>query len=222
MRNILWGNNQMADKWSFLTTLISAGSGLGGVWLGGWLTSARESKKESDRIARETSYLAILVAAHLDRFIHGCVDVAFDDGTREGRPAGEDGTYATTVIPPTFSPLDLNVDWKILPSELMYEILNLPYKTERLNDYISSVGEYDYPPDYGEFFWARQHGYAVLGLEVCSIKNRLIEYAKLPIEAEEDSLTPGHKLKEQRDKFQLMRDEYNKRAANLAPTLQNL
>src|SRR3546814_9621353 len=112
--------------WNVGPSLISAASGLCGVWLGGQLTSKREAGREKDRERRESSYLAILVVAHLDRFVDGCVQVSFDDGTSEGRPAGKDGVYCeATVPPPSFDPLNLSVDWKVLPADLMYGILNL-------------------------------------------------------------------------------------------------
>jgi hypothetical protein len=83
----------MAFDWNFFPSLISAASGFGGVWLGGRLTWKREALRENDRVKKESGYLAILVVAHLDRFVNGCVQVSFDDGTSEGRPAGKDGVY---------------------------------------------------------------------------------------------------------------------------------
>src|SRR3546814_17923200 len=80
-----------------MPSLVSAVSGLCGVWLGGQLTFKREARREADRIKRESNYLVILVVAHLDRFIDGCVQVSFDNGMSEGRPAGEDGVCADTV-----------------------------------------------------------------------------------------------------------------------------
>jgi purine-cytosine permease-like protein len=46
--------------WTFLPSIISAASGLGGVLLGGYLTWKREAARESDRIKKESSYLSIL------------------------------------------------------------------------------------------------------------------------------------------------------------------
>jgi hypothetical protein len=125
-------------------------------------------------------YLAIFVVAHLDRFADKCLHVAHDDGTEDGRPAASNGCHEVTVAPPTFDPLVFEVNWKALPAGLMYDILGLPHRVEQLHHHISGVGEYDDPPEYAEFFWARQHGYAVLGLEVSAIAQRLREYAELP------------------------------------------
>jgi hypothetical protein len=203
----------MAVDWSFLPSLISAGSGLSGVWLGGWLTNRRDATKERDRNKKESSYLAILVLAHLDRFVNGCVQVALDDGTSEGRPAGRDEVYhEVTAQAPTFDPLALNVDWKVLPADLMYGILNLPYKAEQLVNHLAGVGEFDDPPEYTEFFWARQHGYSLLGLEVSAIARHLREYANLPNEKPiEGEWNRDDLLKEQRDKIERKRAEYQAR-----------
>lgn len=175
----------MDFDWSFLlknvTAIIPAASGLIGVYMGSTLASRREEAREKAQSKRETNYLAILVVSHLDRLVNRCVDVVGDDGTSYGQPAGKGGNYQATVAAPTFDPLSLGVEWKILPSDLMYRILSLPYAMEMLNQRISNTGEFDMPPDYSEFFWARQHGYAELGLQVAGLAYELRLYAGLPV-----------------------------------------
>ena len=172
----------MADEWSIVQSLITAGAGLSGVFLGGYMTTRREDKRELLRIEKESGYLAILVVAHLDKLATKCLHVSLDDGTSEGRPAGQDGeTCESTTETPTFDPLALGVDWKVLPPTLMYEILNLPYRIEQLNNHIAGSWEYDDPPEYIEFFWARRFGYAELGLAVSELAMQLRKHAKLPI-----------------------------------------
>ena len=193
----------MAFDWNFIPILITAASGLGGVWLGGHLTSKREAVREADRVKREASYLAVLVVAHLDRFVNGCVEVSFDDGTDEGQPAGHDGVYhKRTVTAPTFDPLELKVDWKVLPAKLMYGVLNLPYRTEQLEIQIERASVYDVPPDFLSMFQTRQRGYAQLGLEVSALVQKLREHAGLPLDA--PAVNTRHRddtLREQIDKI---------------------
>lgn len=132
-----------------LNAIISAVSGLTGVGIGALLTHLRELRTENIKDKRDTSYLAILVVPHLDRFANGCMSVAFDDGTSEGRPAGEDGVYhRTTVRPPEFKPLDIKVEWRVLPRELMYDILEIPARQEHMENQLSGVMEFDDPPEY--------------------------------------------------------------------------
>lgn len=167
--------------WGFLPSIVSAVSGLGGVWLGAELTSRRELRREKDLYAKDVTYLAIIVSAHLQRFVDGCVSVVDDDGTSYGQPAGEGGYHESTVATPTFEPLTLAVNWKVLPSRLMDEIMSLPYHIESPNRHIAGVGEFDGPPDFSEYFWERRHGYAALGLQVSTLTDRLREHAGLDV-----------------------------------------
>lgn len=202
----------MELDWNFLPSLISAASGLSGVWLGGRLTSSREAKRERERLEKDASYLAILVVAHLDRFANGCLYVALDDGTSEGRPAGDNDFHRATVQPPVFDPLELKVEWKALPADLMYGILNLPYRAEQLASHVSGVWEFDDPPDFTETFWTRQYGYAVLGLEVSELALQLRQYAGLPIKpAKAGDWSRDDALREQRDKIAGEREAYERR-----------
>jgi hypothetical protein len=192
----------MAFEWSLVQSTISAITGLGGVWLGGQLTSRREEARESERNMKDAAYLAILVVAHLNRFANRCLQVALDDGTEEGRSAGNGGCYEPTVVPPVFDPLTLEVNWRALPAELMYEVLSLPQSTAELERHIGSALEFDGPPDYSEFFWTRQRGYAVLGLQVSELATRLFAHAGLPATAHHPTIrSRDDLLLAQRDKI---------------------
>lgn len=198
-----------------ISSVISAVAGLGGVALGAHLTGLREATREKERLQRESRYLVALIVAHLDRFATGCLAVAFDDGTSEGRPASEDGTeYEPTVELPTFDPLVLGVEWKVLPPELMFGILNLPGRLDRLRVRIAAAAEYDEPPLYREFFWTRRDGFAALGLEVSDLVRRLRLHAGAPVDAyEEGESSPEVLLQEQRDKVKQERADYEARIA---------
>jgi hypothetical protein len=201
----------MPLDWNVIPTLIPALSGLGGVWLGGSLISKRERMKEVALLEKETSYLAILVVSHLDRFVDSCVAVVGDDGTSYGQPAGEGGIYQTTVKTPDFDPLTLSVNWKSLPSNLMYEILSLPYQIETLNRTISNAGDYDDPPEYASFFWERQHGYAAMGLEFVRIAKLLRQHANLPpLQSINGEWSRDKFLSDQKIRFEKMRDDHQR------------
>jgi hypothetical protein len=202
----------MPIEWSLIQSAITAAAGLGGVWLGGRLTWKREEARDRERNNKEMSYLAILVVAHLDRFANACLYVALDDGTEEGLPAGTGGYCAPTVTPPTFDPLAFDVNWKALPAHLMYDILGMPYRIEQLHHHLQGTWEFDDPPDYGEFFWARQYGYADLGLEVSELARLLREHAALPVAPRvPGSWNRDDQLREQRAKIAGERDAYNAR-----------
>lgn len=163
---------------------------IGGAVVGGILSIAAtyisqlcqqkaKEKKRKENLEKEGHYLAILVRAYLNQFVNACTDIAFDDGTIDGQPA-HDGIHTPTTNPPKFDPLSLKVNWKILPADLMADILDLPYKTKQLEEKLRYTAECDGPPDYSLFFTERRYSYAALGLEVSSIIRRLQEFANLP------------------------------------------
>lgn len=163
---------------------------------------------------KEADYLAIIVVSHLDRYVNGCLNVANDDGTDEGRPAGSDGMACSTTKPPILEPLDIEVEWKSLPRDLMYSVLRIPDKQKSLSHWLSEVKKLDDPPDFGDYFWSRRYGYAELGLEVLEVTKRLRKHAGMSIEES----APGEwsrdlAFREIMDKVSEERSEYKNRVA---------
>lgn len=163
-----------------VSAIISALSGLAGVGIGAFLTHLREQHNAKIKDERDCSYLAILVSSHLDRFANGCWGCALDDGTAYGEPAGGDGRYQTTAAAPQFNPLEIEVEWKVLPRHLMHDILQIPDKCEHINNRLAGIADYGDPYDQGEYFWVRQRDYAALGLHTSAVAKRLREHAGLP------------------------------------------
>lgn len=171
-----------------IAAVISAGAGIVGVILGNSFVAIKEWVVNRKRDERDSAYLAILVVSHLDRFANGCLHVALDDGTCEGRPAGNNGEYhQTTVKPPEFLPLNIKVEWKVLPKDLLYDIFQIPDKREHIENRIAGIWMFDDPSDCGEFFWARQRDYAELGLHVSAVAKKLRKHAEMAI----DESSPG-------------------------------
>ncbi len=197
-----------------LTTLLSlapAVFGLLGVWLGAYMTTKHEERKEDRRLARESAYLATLVVAHLDRLVDDCLKVAFDDGTYHGVPAGDDGLCKETTTPdPKFSPLELAVDWKALPVELMFDVLNLPYKIGQAEVLIRAIAEHDWPPEYKETLLARQYEYAGIGLDASALAGKLRRHVGLPFPTENPLMREAGQTREQMLEQQLERIANNK------------
>lgn len=174
----------MADiNWmTVVNSLISATAGLGGVGLGAYLTHQREQAKEDTSIGRELSYLAILVSAQLDNLVEVCIAIAADDGSDEyGAPSTDYGEYRPTTSAPEFDPSSLDLNWKIVPLEVMDEVLLLPTRLRRTHRAAYASGwEQEDAPDYSEGFYLRQKSYAELGLYVFSLARRLRKAAGLP------------------------------------------
>ncbi|MDR7331725.1 hypothetical protein [Roseateles asaccharophilus] len=170
-------------EWTqLMQPLLTGGAALFGVWFAGSLTEGRERRREDARIQTERTYLAILVASHLDRLANACLSIALDDGRDEyGAPAGPRGEHAPTTKDPAFAPLDFEVEWKALPQSLMLSVLRLPMEIERLGARVAAAHESHWdPPDHIEFFHLRQRGYAELGLKVGALARELEALVGIP------------------------------------------
>jgi hypothetical protein len=198
-----------------IAAIISAGAGIAGVILGNSFVAIKEYFVNRIKDEKDSSYLAILVVSHLDRFANGCMHVAFDDGTSEGRPASNNAEYhQTTLMPPEFKPLDIEVEWKVLPKDLMYDILQIPDKREHIENRHAGIWEFDDAPDHGEFFWARRRDYAELGLHVSAVSKRLRKYAGMQIEeGPPGEWNRGVAMQEIIDKVDAERAAYENRVA---------
>ena len=151
-----------------------------GVIIGAVLSTAKDWWFHNRSQKKEIEFLAIQVVFLLDRFISWCIDVTRDDGLSHGS-RDKEGCKAPQVDHPTFNPMSLDVNWKSLPSNLMYEILNFPLLIQKSNDYIDAVMEYEAgPPDYEEFFNARAAEFAELGLKALSLAKTLRKRSRLP------------------------------------------
>lgn len=167
-----------------ISAIISATAGIVGVILGNSFVAIKEWLHSRSRRKKDTAYLAIIVVSHLDRFANGCLHVALDDGTIYGSPAGGNGQeYAPTTKLPEFRPLDIDVEWKVLPQDLMYSILRLPDHAEQIQNKLAGIAEFDDDfPDHTEYFWTRRRDFADLALQVSSLIRRLRAYAGMPLE----------------------------------------
>lgn len=167
-----------------ISAIISASAGLLGVVLGNSYVAVKEYVVGRRTRKEGTLYLGILVVSHLERFANGCVQVAQDDGTERGRPAGSDGVqHVTTTSQPEFLPLSVTVDWKLLPAGLLYPILRLPDDQESLRTWLSGICEYDDDyPEHTEYFWVRRKGYAELGLRAEELVRKLRSHCGMPME----------------------------------------
>lgn len=160
--------------------------GLVGVLLGAFLTVAKEWWFQRRRDRKDAEYLAIQVSCSLERYVGGCAGVVGDDGLSEGQP-DRDGFSRARVSVPKFEPELLNVEWKCLPSNLMYEVLDFPNKAEAARQSVAAVLEYSAtPPDFAEWFEERQYHYATLGIDASRLAAKLREHVGIPAPSERD------------------------------------
>ena len=154
--------------------------GLVGVALGALLTVAKEWWFQSRKNRKDAEYLSIQVSCELERYVARCAEVVGDDGLYQGQP-DENGYHTIQVEPPKFEPKSFNVEWKSLPANLMYEILDFPYNAEVAGQSVSAAFEHAAtPPDFSEGFEERQLQYATLGIAASQLAAKLRNYVALP------------------------------------------
>lgn len=160
--------------------MIEAIFGLVGVVVGSFLAIAKDGFASWKQRRREGSYAAIRLVCILHEYADKCVDVVQDDGTSHGQPAGrtDDGEeyYVAQVRQPASPEYPDDIAWRSLPEGLMHQVLGLPNKARTTDRYIDGQSEYTAtPPDYSEFFEARQEGYAKLGYDALCLAEQLSE-----------------------------------------------
>jgi hypothetical protein len=159
------------DKYVF--TLI-------GVCLGALLTIGRELYAEKRSNKKDAEYLAIRLICLFDTFMENCASVVGDDGLFHGQ-TDEQGCSRIQVLVPELNIHIDDVNWKALPSELMYDILSFPNLVSDANRLIDSTFEFSAsPPDFSEGFEERQNQYSILGIKASIISDKLRSKYKIP------------------------------------------
>lgn len=184
----------------------SAIFGLVGVALGAVLSVAKEWWFQRNRNRKDAEYLSIQVSCALERYAAHCASVVADDGLYHGQ-RDKDGYSRIQVSPPTFEPESLKVEWKSLPTNLMYEVLDFPYKAEVAGQRVDSAFEYAAtPPDFDEGFEERQFQYATLGIAASKLAAKLRQHIGLPARSAGD-WDPVRYMEEQKSAIELRRME---------------
>lgn len=166
---------QTTQTWKFIQTITPAIIGFAGVCVGAGITVLREFIVGRRKSKSDGAYLAAIVGGALDSFISGCSDVVGDNGQVD-----TEGFSHPRATHPEFDPLKLDVEWRSIPPDLLFDIQDLPYQLLFAEGTISAACEYAaMPPDYEEFFEERQFQFARLGLHCISIAERLRAHAKL-------------------------------------------
>lgn len=160
----------------------SAVFGLIGVVIGSFLTIAKELWFQHQRFKKDATFLSIKVSCELLKFAGSCASVAGDHGEEDDK-----GYWIARTSTPDFKPEAFDVEWKALPSGLMFEVLDLPFLIEQADEEIADVYEHAAsPPDYAEWYEERQLQYATLGLLALKLAQRLRAHTGLPLNNEDD------------------------------------
>ena len=167
--------------------------GLVGVVVGSILTLAKDLLNLYLNRKERAKYLAIRVTFQLESFVDECIEVARDDGRVMG--PDEQGCIQLYTSPASISFESLDVDWKSLPIDLMYKILNLPSNIKNAEERISGVADFGSgPPMYEEETEERRLQHVKLGLVADDLSKELRIKYNLP-ERERDLKKILKKLK---------------------------
>ena len=170
----------------------SAIFGLIGVVLGSVLTGIKEWWFKRLTRKKESEYLAIRIVCMLERYVNGCEMVIGDDGLNYGQ-RDRNGCRVIQVSTPKFEPESVEVEWKSLPADLMYEVLNFSIEIEVANIIVNTAFEYvASPPDYEEGFKTRQYQYAQLRTRASNLASKLREHASLMERPSGDLISEVH------------------------------
>ncbi len=163
----------MPSEW---TVLISAV--VGGViaafatGLKDWINAWYERRKRR-------AYLATRLVCELEIFIDKCADVVTDPGDWRKISEGQIGKYAANEQP-KFTPLDLDVDWLSVDSEIMHDTLHLPNKIRLTEERLENLwNEHADWPNNDDFFETREYEFAKLALSAQEILKRVRRSASI-------------------------------------------
>lgn len=163
-----------ASLWpQIITAVSSAGAALCGVYLAHYFTRRREERAAAVKLVSERLFIATELVFLLEQFAQESAAVATDGGYEN-----QNGLTVPAKKYPVLNISAITGDWRVLPAKLMYRIRELPVMQGEAD---RTVNEAELiPPDYDEFFEARQYQYTRLGLKALIQARRLRRLVGLP------------------------------------------
>ncbi|HFF6216705.1 hypothetical protein [Stenotrophomonas maltophilia] len=196
---------ESTQTWKFIQTITPALIGFAGVCVGAGITALREYLVGKRKSKSDGAYLAAIVGGALDTLISGCSDVVGDSGQVDS-----EGYSHPRTEHPQFDPLKLDVEWRTIPPDLLFDIQDLPYQLLFAEGAIGAASEYAAtPPDYEEFFEERQYQFARIGLHCIDIADRLRAHAKLTARSKAYQWDPKEYFQQKIDKIEAQRAKPN-------------
>lgn len=163
-------------------TLVGTALGAGLVWIGEWAKSYYKRKENA-------YYLAVRLIPVLEQFLDGCYEVAYDNGTAEGQPAGysKEGQFSYYVAQadvPSFN-LPNDVDWQSIDKKLVEAIMAIPTEMHRIEKRLGNDPDLWYG-DQSEGIYARQVEYSKFSIKIDDILKSVKKIAKQKIILDEN------------------------------------
>lgn len=198
----------MADPtniYDVLKQLVQAAGAVGLVFLGSWVTTRSERRRETEKLKRDQGYALALLIAKLEQVALRCLEVANDTG----EPDPDSGQMFYGVCAPEIDLFDEGLDLSKLPAEKLLELLELSHEKVRIERLIEGYREHDDWDELRDTLWVRREAYASLGRQVLRLAHGLRELGGLPRGAGEGQWSLDRDLehsdalvKEERRKFE--------------------
>ena len=154
--------------------------GLAGVILGSALTIFKDIWLNNKTQSLLRAYASIRLFCVLNHFIDNCVEVVRDEGSCETQDHGQEERYPN-VGAPTKLELPLDIDWKSLEPDFLYQILSLPTQLANALNSISGISDIpDEPPDHEVYFNNRAIEFSRLGLIAYELAETLRRTQDIP------------------------------------------
>jgi hypothetical protein len=138
-----------------------------------------QAKLRNEDRQLNADHAATVLSVALERFAEGCALVAEDEGLDEMGQTDDSGCHREQVEAPRLDFDQFKVEWKALPKDLMYRVLDFPTEIEATRQAVIGKGRFADPP-YDWYFMERQVAYARLGIAACGLTKELRAHASLP------------------------------------------
>lgn len=204
---------------SAVSAYVPAIFGLVGVVAGGLVTTVGQWWLASRQESKNKYYLAVMVIGRLDSYVMACADVVGDDGLSRG-PSQYGEVLSPLVTLPTFTLTDLNVDWRSIPADMLYELQEIASYESIAKQIVNSAWEISTPPDNDELFEERQYQFALLGLKAHEAAQKLRCLAKLPNRMSM-SWNPIERMKQRKEQIESRRAALMSTYNSMMPAVVN-
>jgi hypothetical protein len=170
--------------------LVQTFSGFAGAIVGGLIVVIGQHILSELLRGRSARYAAMRIVCTLGEFSGKCIDVAFDDGTSNGRPAGRTSAGEALYVPQVDLPKKIqfpdDIDWKSMDAKLMYGALKISNDALSAVRYIAFVEENFSGGDQWDIIEERRAKYAALGLQALRLTKSLCMKYKIPMGDKDD------------------------------------
>lgn len=164
----IWGN--------VATGSITAGAAIAAVMLTHRFTLKREKAVAKDKQIRERYFIGTELVFMLERFSQRCAPAAYESGYYDH----ESGYIQVTHDLPDIDYSSITGDWRSLPQELMYRLIQIPVLQEEARKSVAAAFNNDSPWDGDDGLYEFNKQSCRLGLRAIRLSRELRRLCSMP------------------------------------------